>query len=160
MALTLKGLEGLQAQLESVGEEMRTKLLRGAMRKAFAPVLEEAKARVPVDRGELREGLVMGTAKGRSDTEIAAGVMVVPNSTSHKQARMAAAAFGEAQSDRLPAPRYWHFIEFGTSRQAPQPFLRPALEANQQKVIDGLSTELRKKVRNALKRQARKASKR
>jgi HK97 gp10 family phage protein len=30
---------------------------------------------------------------------------------------------------------YWHFVEFGTSRMAAQPFLRPAIEDNRDAVV-------------------------
>lgn len=154
MAITLKGLKAVQAQLKSIEAEARPKLMRSAMRAAFKPVLEDAMARVPVDSGELRAGIKLSSAKVKSDG-LAVGLTVSSNTTALKQARTAAAAFGEAQSKSLPPARRWHFVELGTARKGARPFLRPALEANQQGVIDDLAKQLDKKIRRAIKKRGK-----
>lgn len=156
MALKLEGLQGLQKQLKAVAAEARPKLMRSAMRAAFKPVLEDAQSRVPVDTGELRAGLIMASAKVKGQSALAVGIAVTSNSTALKQARMAAAAFNEGQSTSMPPQRRWHFIELGTAKRAAQPFLRPAMHVNQQTVIDSMSTELKKKIRKALKKKGQK----
>lgn len=147
----LKGLKAVQAQLENVAAETRVKLLRSAMREAFKPVLEEAKARVPRDSGALAEGLVIGSAKVSGEA-IAVGIVVVNNSSRQKQATTAAAAFGEAQSMGLPPSRRWHFIELGTAKRAARPFLRPALASGAAGVLESLKAAVSKRIRKALKK--------
>jgi HK97 gp10 family phage protein len=148
---SLKGLKAVQAQLESVAAETRVKLLRSAMREAFKPVLEEAKARVPRDSGALAEGLVIGSAKVSGEA-IAVGIVVVNNSARAKQANTAAAAFGEAQSMGVPPSRRWHFIEMGTAKRAARPFLRPALISGAAGVVEALQQAVSKRIRKALKK--------
>lgn len=148
--MKLKGLEGLKKQLEQLGEELQPKVLRSAMREAFKPVLEAARAKVPVDSGELRAGIALATAKTPGGG-LAAGLLISSKTTGLKQARMAAAAFGEAQSTSSPA-RTWHLIELGTKHSPPQPFLRPALDENAQTVVSTFAAAVRKKIEQALKK--------
>lgn len=150
--LDLKGLKEVQRQLESVAQETRAKLLRSAMRAAFKPVLEDAKARAPRDTGALAEGLTLASARGSSDDSIAVGIVVVNNSARQKQATMAAAAFGEGQSKTLPPSRRWHFEELGTANSPARPFLRPALIRGAAGVVGALQAEVAKRVRKALKK--------
>jgi HK97 gp10 family phage protein len=45
--------------------------------------------------------------------------------------------------------------EFGTAKKAGQPFIRPALEANQSVILQTLSDELKKKIERYKSRNAR-----
>lgn len=153
--VNLKGLKAVKKQLKSVSKETRAKVLRSAMRDAFKPVLEDAKARAPRDTGALAEGLVIGSAKMKTkkgEEGVAVGIVVVNNSTRAKQATMAAAAFGEAQSLGVPPARRWHFIELGTSKDGARPFLRPALVRGAAGVLAALTEAVSKRVRKALKK--------
>lgn len=154
MSIKVKGLEGVMAQLREVSMEMGSKALAKAGRASFKKVLESAKQLVPVDSGDLREAMVIRVVKPVSSRvdALVVGIQIVARSGASKQALMAAAAFGEAQSKRLPPSRRWHFIELGTKNRAPQPFLRPALDMNSQGVVDDLSIELRKKIAAAVKK--------
>lgn len=53
---------------------------------------------------------------------------------------------------------YWHFIEFGTEKMSPNPFLRPAFESNKSNALNTFSQELRRGVDAAVKRARRKQS--
>lgn len=147
--IKLEGLQGLQQQLKQLSADMQPKVLRSAVRAAFKPVLEAARAKVPVDSGELRAGIALATAK--TETGVAAGLLISSKTTGLKQARMAAAAFGEAQADGAPGRR-WHFIELGTKHSSAQPFLRPALDEAAQSVTTAFAAAMRKKIAAALKR--------
>lgn len=148
--IKLRGLEGLQKQLSKLSEDTQPKVLRSALREAFKPVLAAAQAKVPVDSGALRAGIVLATAKTK-DGGIAAGLLIANNSAGLKQSRLAAAAFGEAQLDSTPSRR-WHLTELGTAHSPPEPFLRPALEENADSVVSDFATALNKKIQNAIKR--------
>lgn len=150
--LNVRGLKEVQKQLEQVAAETQAKVLRGAMRDAMQPVLEDAKARVPRDTGATAEGLVLGSAKVNGSSAIAVGIQIVNNSARQKQTNMAAAAFGEAQSKSLPPSRRWHFIELGTAHQAARPFLRPALIRHAAGVVARLAHAVSERVRKALKK--------
>lgn len=146
MTISIQGLASLKSQLETIAKETQAKVLKSAMRSAFKQVKEAAQAKVPVDTGALRAGIVVAGAN--TPGGYAVGLAVVNNSTVAKQARVAAAAFGEGQSVAAPS-RMWHLIELGTAKRAAQPFLRPAIDENAQSVVDQLGREVSKRVRAA-----------
>ena len=56
---------------------------------------------------------------------------------------------GGAKDPKTGDPRatfHWRFLEFGTSKMAARPFMRPSLAENAQKVSDTFTAELRKAV--------------
>lgn len=155
MSFDVRGLDALQAQLLELGAELGLKTLAEAARKAFKPVLDDAKSMVPVDTGELRDSLKLSVVKsGSGDMAIAVGIRI-GKGTGSKQARVAAAAFGEGQLNSRPPARRWHFIELGTAELAPHPFLRPALDKNASRVLEALKVEIAKGIARALKKGSR-----
>lgn len=135
------GLHALQAQLVDLGAKLGTKVLAQAARKAFMPVFETARQLVPVgDTAELAFSIALAVKKTSSGEDVVrVGLKIV----------------GKGGANGLPPARRWHFIEFGTSRMAAQPFMRPALDQNVQVVLELLKVELQKSINRALKRQAK-----
>lgn len=43
-------------------------------------------------------------------------------------------------------PRYWVFVEYGTSKLAPAPFLRPAFDTKAHEAIDRFKAKLRQNI--------------
>lgn len=155
MTLKVTGLSSVMDQLREVSLEMGHKALVQAARAAFKRVAESAKQLVPVDSGDLREAIALRSLKPKTDAVAVVGIRILSRTNASKQATMAAAAFNEGQSTRLPPSRRWHFIELGTKFKAARPFLRPAMDANAQGVVDDLAVQLRKKIRAAVKRKSR-----
>ena len=54
---------------------------------------------------------------------------------------------------------YWHFVEFGTSQQSAQPYLRPAWDENKGRLIPNFSQEMGKEIERIGKRMERQARK-
>lgn len=152
--MKLHGLKELQQQLQKLAAETRPKVLKAAVRAAFKPVLAAAKAKVPVDTGELQAGIALATAHDKSTGTVAAGLLISNRTTALKQARVAASAFGEAQNRGAP-DRRWHLTELGTKRARAKPFLRPALDENAAAVVEGLKRELAKRLKRAFKKGGR-----
>lgn len=150
MGFRVRGLDAVKAQLRALGEELATKAAKGAARAAFKPVLDAAKALAPRDTGALADSLVLASAV--TPTGGAAVGIRIGKGRGAAQARVAAAAFGEAQIEKLPPARRWHFTEFGTSRQPAHPFLRPAFDASVQTVVDSIAAELKKAIARAIKK--------
>ncbi len=139
MSFEVQGLSALQEQLVELGAELGRKALAQAARKAFKPVLENAKQLAPRDTGALAESLRLAVVKPKGgDTVIAVGIRV--------------AAVKGASRDAMPPARRWHFIELGTVKLAAHPFLRPALDANASRVLDDLKRELAKSIQRAIKK--------
>lgn len=178
--MRMEGLKALDAQLERLGAELAAKTLARAARKAFAPVLEDARAHVPVDTGLLRDSLRLVVLRPEEgDVVVKVGLRVRTGKGGGRgdvkraglSAKRAARAAGFSQADaagvsktvrrrtsRNSAHWRWHFAEFGTASRAARPFLRPAMAKNEKAMVETFKTELARAIQAALKRQARKAA--
>jgi HK97 gp10 family phage protein len=137
IAIKVTGLTTLFEQLRSFGDEVGAKILRTAARKAFQPVYAAAHryALPSMDTGALLDAIKLQVAKPKEgDTIVAVGIRI-----SGKMPRSFKRARG--LDHRNPARR-WHFVEFGTVNMPAAPFLRPAMEQNQDVVIAILKREL------------------
>lgn len=144
----LEGVPNLQAQLKELGAELAQNTLRAAARKAFEPVLAAAVAKVPVDTGNLRQSIKIGSSKPKGgETVIAVGLVVANNAGKGRRTKDNSA--GGAKD-----PYYWRFVEKGTRKKDARPFLRPALDGNADRVIDQFSKELAKAIDKAVKKRA------
>ncbi len=143
--MKVEGLRELHDQLEGLGAAMAAKVLAVAARKAFAPVLEDARNRAPVDTGLLRDGIRIRVQRPKAgDAVIRVGLRIMPAKGAKKLGR------------RTASPHWrWHFVEIGTSKMGAQPFLRPALDSNAAAVVAALKTELAAGIRRALRRKVR-----
>lgn len=155
MSINVRNLDGVLAQLEAVKAEFGFAPLGKAARESFKRVVETARSMVPVDSGDLRNALQLRLMKSKGDTSVRVGIKIASGTARARQARLAAAAFNEGQSRRLPPSRRWHFVELGTVRMAPHPYLRPALDANAQAVVDDLKRQLVKAIEAAVKKKAK-----
>lgn len=84
-----------------------------ALREAVDAVVDEAKGRVPVDSGKLRDAIHV------EETEDGYSIVAGDNE-----------AF------------YGHLVEFGTTHSAAHPFLLPAFEAERESILDAVSDAL------------------
>lgn len=141
------GLEAVTAQLLSLDAEVAQKTLAKAARKAFARVLEAAKAMVPVDSGDLRDSLQLSVSKPRKGD----GVVIVGLKIRNRAAKRS----GGRWKGKLPPSRRWHFIELGTIHSSPHPFARPALDSEAQQVIDDLRVQLNAAIEAAVRKNSR-----
>ena len=143
--MKIEGLKDLHDQLEGLGAVLAAKVLAVAARKAFAPVLEDARNRVPVDTGLLRDGIRIQVQRPKSgDSVVRVGL------------RIAAVKGAKKLGRRTASPHWrWHFVELGTSKMSARPFLRPALDGNAGAVVNNLKAELAAGIRRALRRKAR-----
>lgn len=132
----------LEAQLLELGAELGVKALAQAMRKAFMPVLEAAKANVPIWSGQLRDNIRLTVKKPSEGDAVVVVGLYIGNEQSY-------------DTGELPPDRRWHFIEFGTAHMAAHPYLRPALDANAGAVLDALKSELETSIARALRKKAR-----
>ena len=154
----VEGLKELEKALLELGTEMGYATLRTAGRKAMQPVLDAAIAGANEDTGELKKSLAITASKGRGargkggDTAVNINVgasrrsMTVKNEDGSKtkiKLRNMNATVG-AQ-------------EYGTSDQQAEPFLRPALANNANRVLSLFRSELSIAIEKAAKKLARQA---
>lgn len=122
--LDFSGLEDIARDLTRLSKAENNKVLRDATRAGAGILREEVIDRAPVDTGKLRRNVVVITQRGRNG-EITSGVHIrgVNPSTG-----------GSDNTMKASNPRnafYWRFVELGTSKLAPHPFVRPAYDARE-----------------------------
>ncbi|AND85564.1 hypothetical protein GTH52_01065 [Clostridium tyrobutyricum] len=106
--IELTGVDEILNKLQQIGANVG-RLENKALKNAAEPVLEDAKANVPVRTGKLKKGLKITNVKKKEGIKyILVGVDKGDNSEIF----------------------YGKFIEFGTSKRAAHPFLQPAYEKN------------------------------
>lgn len=159
--LNIKGGAELQRALQGVPVKLERKILRGALRAAAKVIEAEAKRRVPVRTGRLRDSI-----------RVSAGAK--------KNGRVWAHV--KAGGGRKGRAFYAHFVEFGTRRHIitagagrsgaaralsiagrlvgakvdhpgaqERPFMRPALDTQAQAAIDDMAAYIRARLAQAIR---------
>lgn len=142
MKVELKGFRELDAALAEFSKAGGKAILRRAATKALQPMLERAKQLVPVDEGDLRNSLTIGTRLNKGEARAA-----------RREGKSGVEVYMGTNS-RNGAPR-----EFGSVRSPAQPFMRPAFESQKGEIIPTLQKELAIDVEKTRARAARKAAK-
>lgn len=171
------GVEELKEIFKILGEDFGTKdqrkILAQAVRKSMQPVLMQAKANVPVDTGGLRESLRIEarkpTRKDRRSKYISerdAVISTVTTAPGNVLARRKFYNFSESYKQKkdvyttgIESDARAIAQEFGTSHNAPQPFMRSALESQSPTVLSTLAKDLKFALERYKARQAKKANK-
>jgi HK97 gp10 family phage protein len=127
MSISLKGLESVLGKIDSLSD---TAKVQESLGQACALVERSAKQKAPKDNGDLRRSI----SSVVKDTE---GIVFTPLEYA-PYVEFGTGLFAEGGNGRKNVPwRYkddkgnWH----KTSGQKPQPFMRPALKENRNKII-------------------------
>jgi hypothetical protein len=148
MSFTVRteGFAELERALEQLGTQTAQKAsLRRAAVKALRPVAEKAAELAPRDQGGLAESIGVGTKL----TKRQAGLHRKMFRDDRAAVEVFAGAGGLAQATQM---------EFGNFKDAPQPFLRPAWDAEGMATLERLKTELWADIQRTAARQARRAA--
>jgi HK97 gp10 family phage protein len=124
----ITGLRDFQSKLREIPKTLRRRVLRNALAAGARIVRDEAKRQAPVlspenrsvpyrTPGTVRRAISVRTSKAdRREGNVGVFVNVRPAKSGARGAK--------SPSD----PFYWRFLEFGTSKMAARPFLRPAAQ--------------------------------
>lgn len=157
LTFRLEGAEALNAKLEGVSQDIRFKGGRFALRKAANLVRDDAKRRA------------LNFDDGETGRKVAENIKVRWSSryfkkTGNLKFRIGVTGGGRAEARGNPdtgeggATPHWHLLEFGTSKMAAQPFMRPALAENVQAASNEFVKQYGKAIDRALRRAARLAA--
>lgn len=147
----VQGLEELKRNFYELPRRVRTKALKGPLLNAAKPIVQDAQARVPV-LAQATPYRKPGTLKrnirarvGRPLPNMSATVFIAVRQLTAKQisgfkvrvlkkrigdkSRGALLIKGVSATINPNDPYYWRWVEFGTSKMAAQPFMRPAYES-------------------------------
>jgi len=139
--IVLTGDKELIRKMQRLAEKTQKRIVQKAMKKGAARVRKAAKRRVPVETGLLKKSLGSKVARRKRD-KVVVGI-IGPRTGFKKQM--------PDGSYRNPV-RYAHLVELGTKRAGAKPFLRPAFEQER----DGAVADIRKKLWEELRKEARK----
>lgn len=145
--LEIQGLAELEERLKDLADnKLAEKMLYSALSAAATPMVKEAKQRAIVaEKSHLMRygnaykasGMLGTKAKFNRYVEVKPGLLKESiRRRKLKKGEMAKLGIegvalsiyvGKGTKQKL-YPRYWHFIEYGTSKMSATPFLRPAFE--------------------------------
>lgn len=130
MGIETRGIDGLLARLDGIANAN----LQPNMEKACAIVERAAKQKAPKDTGALRRSI---TSVVEADDGVVTGIVFTPLEYA-PYVEFGTGLFAE-EGGRKDVP--WNYqddegIWHSTSGQHPQPYLRPALKENREKIIN------------------------
>ncbi|MBD2785517.1 HK97 gp10 family phage protein [Xenorhabdus sp. DI] len=120
--LDFSGLQDIAADLELLSKAENTQVLRKVTYAAASVLRDEARAKAPKRTGKLARN-IMASNRRMQDGTASAGVYVRgsnPKGTNSDTTM---------KKDDPRNAYYWRFLENGTSKMAPQPFIRPAFDS-------------------------------
>lgn len=144
-SVRIDGLKELDQALSQLPRATGKNVLRRIGIRSLAPVISAARNNVPVYRGDLKESLKITTKLSKRQQR--ENAKAVADGKASVQLYAGAAALPHA-----------HLVEFGTATTPPQPFMRPAWDANKDEVLDIIKSELGDEITKAAARLARKAA--
>ena len=150
------GLKDLDKALNQIAKEYGAKegvkTLRAALRNAAKPVLEEAKAKAPAKSGALRDSIKVSVGKPtKADYQ--------SGSATKDTVAVARVKAGNNKKANSGGVWYANMVEYGTERQAPVPYLRPAIDSKSETSVSIFADELGKSIDKSVKRLQKKANK-
>ncbi|MBS1170026.1 MAG: hypothetical protein H6R01_944 [Burkholderiaceae bacterium] len=122
----ITGLDALKKALEELPKNIGKNVLRGAVNAASTEFKKEAVARAPSDTGILKKSIYQKQIREKSSAT---------QQTFYIGVRAGKRAKTTKKGQKLDA-FYARFVEFGTSKMAAKPFMRPAFEAKKLAAIE------------------------
>jgi HK97 gp10 family phage protein len=135
----IQGAAEMERLLKELGPRAAVNAGRPALVAGARPIVEEAKRRVRVKSGELRDAVTIDTSSRRQALAAAVGGEI-----------------GISIGFTKPTSRRAHLEEFGTAHSAANPFMRGAMEAKAGEALDAMGHTLQK----GIEREAAKLAKR
>lgn len=156
----IQGLDAVLARMKGLAPELRKKGVRAAARKAMNVVRDAARARAkqfddPSTTLSVAKNIVTAerTKSGKAIGGIVMGVGVRGGAKSYtKNADNRRAGRAGKSYVTGGTTWYWRLLEFGTQKMRAQPFMRPALANNIQRVTDVFVSELNPAIDKAISR--------
>jgi HK97 gp10 family phage protein len=164
----LKGVDALVSKLEAISYDVKRKGGRAALRKAAAVISQKVKeGAMRVDDSATPEDISKNITlrwngrlfKRTGDLGFRIGVLggakQYNNMHTRKGGRRGTYAVGGSHDNPGGDTFYWRFVEFGTSRVAARPFMRPAMAQSISEATDTFIAEYEKAIDRAIKRAAK-----
>lgn len=133
-SVQVKGLDKLLDKLDQIENLHNQEALEDALAAGAVVAAEDAKQRVPVRTGDLKASIhVGGYTKLTPDYRAVGAYGALPGPKGSGKKR------GVLMGTTLP---YAHLVELGTSHSMARPFLRPAVDTNEDEIRDAVDRKL------------------
>ncbi len=158
-ALKLEGLAGLKKALDNLPKATSKNVQRRVLLKRAQLVVDSAKAKAPVRLGHLRRSIIATTKRpaGRASASRRAFAAAGGGAAGRAASKAAGASMVEVFVGPGRHPQAGQ-QEFGNRRHPPRPYLRPAWDENQRRVLDGIADDMWAEISKASARLAKKAA--
>lgn len=123
-SIKVEGLRELGNAIKELDSRVQKRIARSATAAGARVIANEAKRLVHVDSGNVKKNIRTANLKSNQPgvQETAVGVRVN----------------GKTKDSAF----YWTFLEFGTAKMAPKPFLRPAFESQKMRAAERVKEQL------------------
>lgn len=148
VTVAVEGLRDLDAALSQLSQATGKAVLRRIGRKALEPMRADAQARAPDD-------------PNTPDVDLESSIIISSRQKSGRQSKRSGEEKRSVVVYMGPSPDgYPQAImqEFGTVHHGPQPYMRPAWDANKSKALSIIKDDLGAEIDKAAQRAARKAA--
>lgn len=153
----LTGFKELGAKLQAMGPKIAKNGLRASAFAGAAIVRDAAKRTTAFqDRtGTLRANMIAVKSRSGSKSDVEVKYRVTVRAKEHISKKVARArtakGIGRIKGRPVTAKLVGRFLEFGTSKMAKRPFLRPALFNNAPRAIEAMKERMAKAIKAAAK---------
>lgn len=148
----IQGLDGVLSKMRTLSPKLQRKGLVAAVRKGANIVRDDARNRAkqfddPSTPRPIWKEIVTKVNGRRGRQEGGVVMQVGVRGGARKEVSTQSS---NASNDAGSNHWYWRLLEFGTSKMAAQPFMRPALASNVDKATDAIVTELKRQLDEVL----------
>lgn len=167
--VSVSGLRELDQALGLLPKATARNVLKRTLDKAAQPIVDEAKQLVPVKTGALRDSIIASTRvknkvgaaeysaamRAGLGKQAARSALIAARRANRGQGSFAEVFVGPKRGGKWGVIRYAHIVEFGSVKDAPQPYMRPAWDGNKDQALSIIKAELGSEIIKAARRVGR-----
>jgi HK97 gp10 family phage protein len=162
----VEGLREIEAALKELPKATAKNIMRRVLIARAQPIADAMRRNAPKDSGQLRDSIAVSTRSTGGSAGKQAFAATMAAGGTRKEAGAAAREANRATSGSVfvyvgatAAGFYGSFAEFGTSRQPPEPWIRPAWDAEKDNLLPGIGADMWAEIKKAIERRSRKLAK-
>lgn len=143
----VQGLAELHKALKQLPDNIARNVLRGAARAGGRAIQQEAKRRAPVDTGRLRRAIYLKQIREKSGMYQQTLYVGVLMGKAHRTDKRTRRVNGQKVTETVDQDAWYGvLIEYGTSKMAARPFMRPAWETKKGDALVALTDYMKQRL--------------
>jgi HK97 gp10 family phage protein len=144
----VSGLSELSRRLKELPQKVAKGHLKFSVMSAARLVRDEARKLAPVDSGRLKKSIIIKFQPRKSTKESATYYVLAKRGKKYQKVQRTRTVVVGGKRQKMTTiinqdAYYWRFVEFGTARQKPQKFMRPAFEKKRKDCVALIAKVLR-----------------